>query len=200
MISLPWVSLFGVINKICNGIVLRANIKSYPVGIKINGRVYIKNKGVVRIGNNCVINSGKRYNIIGGDTRCNFIVEKNSELIIGSNVGISNSTFVCKNQITIEDNVLIGGGCKIYDWDFHSTSYAERMFFFNNGKSDESAKKSPVLIKKGAWIGGHCIILKGVTIGKNSIIGAGGVVSCDVPSNEIWIGNPARFVKKLLEG
>ena len=55
----------------------------------------------------------------------------------------------------------------------------------------------PVRIKSGAWIGGHSIILKGVTIGKNSVIGAGSIVTHDIPDNEVWAGNPAKYIKKF---
>lgn len=56
-------------------------------------------------------------------------------------------------------------------------------------------KTKPVLLKRGCFIGANSIILKGCTIGENSIVGAGSVVSKDIPDNEIWAGNPARFIK-----
>lgn len=96
--------------------------------------------------------------------------------------------------IQIEDNVLIGGDCKIYDSDFHSINYRDRMQIL-----DKHVNVKPVLIKEGAWIGAHSIILKGVTVGRRSIVGAGSVVTRDVPDDEIWAGSPARFIKKLNE-
>lgn len=111
---------------------------------------------------------------------------------IGNNVGITNSCFVSTKGITIEDNVLIGGNCKFYDTDFHSIKYKERVLL-----SDINKKSASIHIGEGAWIGGHCIILKGVTIGKRSVIGAGSVVTCDIPDCELWAGNPARFIRKL---
>ena len=62
---------------------------------------------------------------------------------------------------------------------------------------DTEVKTKPVLIKEGAFIGAHAIILKGVTIGKRSVIGAGAVVTKDVPDNQIWAGNPAGFLKNV---
>ena len=62
---------------------------------------------------------------------------------------------------------------------------------------DLNVKTAPILIKEGVFIGAHAIILKGVTIGRHSVIGAGAVVTKDVPDNEVWAGNPAKFVKKL---
>lgn len=64
---------------------------------------------------------------------------------------------------------------------------------------DVHIKSKPVVIKRGAWIGGGSIILKGVVIGEYSVIGAGSVVTRSVPAGEIWAGNPARFIRKLDE-
>ena len=64
-------------------------------------------------------------------------------------------------------------------------------------QNDTDIKSAPVLIKEGAFIGAHSIILKGVTIGKHSIIGAGSVVTKSIPDGEIWAGNPARFIRKI---
>lgn len=166
---------------------------------KLSGRLLIKNRGIILIGENVRINSGKKYNIIGGDVYTNLLVGLGACLRIGDNVGISNSTIVCHNAIDIEDDVLIGGGCKIYDTDFHSLKFDQRVkpFFRLNKQSDDGVKTSPIKISKGAWIGGHCIILKGVTIGEESIIGAGSVVTKSVPKHEVWAGNPARFIKSI---
>ena len=113
-------------------------------------------------------------------------------IVIGNNVGISNSCIRSAVSITIEDNVLIGGDCKIYDTDFHSVEYEDRM-----KHPDINKHSSPITIKEGAWIGGHSIILKGVTIGRRSVVGAGSIVSKDIPDDELWAGNPARFIRKL---
>ena len=112
--------------------------------------------------------------------------------MIGSNVGISNSTIVCYENIKIEDNVLVGADVKIYDTDFHSLNVDKR----GNGEKDIPVCK-PILIKRGAFIGAHSIILKGVSIGENSIVGAGSVVTKHIPNNEIWAGNPAKFIRKI---
>lgn len=168
---------------------------SFPL---IYGRIVFICKGTLTLGSNVSINSGKQFNPIGGDTCTRFIVEnKNAKLTIGNNVGISNSTIFCCNSIIIEDEVLIGGSCKIYDTDFHSVNASERIepFTFNN--HGLTIKTNPIIIKKRAWIGGHCIILKGVTIGTNSVVGAGSVVTKSIPDNEIWAGNPAKFLKKI---
>lgn len=128
----------------------------------------------------------------GGGTRLIIYVGRNGHIAIGNNVGISNSCFRIETELVIEDNVNIGGDCKIYDSDMHSVEYAYRMKY-----PDTHKKMAPIRIKEGAWIGAHCIILKGVTIGSRSVIGAGSVITKDVPDNEIWAGNPAKCIKRL---
>ena len=149
------------------------------------------NRNSITIGKNVQIRSGKAYNIIGGDTRLILRTIDAGQIRIGNGVGISNSAVVSANSITIEDDVFIGGSCAIYDTDFYSSEYDQRI---NQG--DKNIKSAPVIIKRGAFIGSKCIILKGVTIGLESIVGAGSVVTKDIPDGEIWAGNPARFIKK----
>ena len=85
------------------------------------------------------------------------------------------------------------GGTSIYTTDFHSLDPIIRA-------SDEDQKYrrcAPVVIRDNVFIGAKCIILKGVTIGENSIIGAGSVVTKNVPANQIWAGNPAKYIRNL---
>lgn len=156
------------------------------------GRIRIINigGGKITIGDNCRINSGKGHNPIGGDTVCRF-VSYGGRICIGDRVGISNSTIVSRNSVIIEDNVFIGGSCKIYDNDFHPISMEKRISFFDD------IPNKPVLIKRGAFIGAHSIVLKGVIVGEGAVVGAGSVVTGNIPDGEIWAGNPARFIKKL---
>jgi acetyltransferase-like isoleucine patch superfamily enzyme len=174
-----------------NGVEFKT-FKSYGVPF-----IKIALSGKLIIDENVTLISGKNFNVIGGDTRLNIVVGENAILQIGKNVGISNGTICCRKAIIIEENVLIGGSCKIYDTDFHSKDLINRLNPYINNKPDSDIKCRTVILKKGVWIGGHSIILKGVTIGQNSIIGAGSVVSRDIPENEIWAGNPIKFVAKL---
>ncbi len=158
----------------------------------INGRLYISNYGQIIIGENFVANSGKNANPIGGDTSMRFVTKANGVLSFGDNVHISNSTIVSWNKIEIGNNVFIGGGCKMWDTDFHSIDPIERIHC-----GDKSVKTAPIKINDYAFIGGSSIILKGVTIGKKSIVAAGSVVAKSIPDNELWGGNPARFIRKI---
>lgn len=159
---------------------------------RIFGMLTLQNKGSFTIGDNFRVNSGKYVNVIGGSTRTSFVVRRGARMQIGKEVSISNSAFYCAEEIVIEDYVMIGGGCRIWDCDFHPMDPDVRKRTPNDGFA-----KKPIRIKESAFIGGGSIILKGVTIGKNSIVGAGSVVSKSIPDNEIWAGNPARFIKKL---
>lgn len=85
---------------------------------------------------------------------------------------------------------MIGGGTCIYDTDFHPLSPEDRL-----ADKNENTVNSPVVIESNVFIGANSTILKGVTIGKNSIIGACSVVTKNIPPNEIWAGNPAKFIK-----
>lgn len=159
----------------------------------INGVIKIFNNGNIEIGNNFQANSGKNKNPIGGDTVLRLIAFKpGAQLIIGNNVGISNSTIVCWDKIEIGNNVIIGGSCKIWDTNFHSTDAVKRQI-----KPDNDVRTMAVYIKDNVFIGANAIINKGVTIGENSIIAAGSVVVKSIPANVIAGGNPCKVIKEI---
>ncbi len=161
--------------------------------VKINGKLFLAiQKNSLNIGDNCIFNSGVETNPLGGMSKCRFVTYGKGKIYIGNNVGISNSCINSHIMITIQDNVNIGGDCKIYDSDFHSIYFEDRISL-----PDKKYKSKEVIIKNGAWIGAHSIILKGVTIGERSVIGAGSVVTKNVPDDEIWAGNPAKFIRKI---
>ncbi len=162
--------------------------------LELNGfpTVQKSRKGEIRIGGNLKMNSGRRYNAIGGDTRTVFKTIGTGKILIGSDVGLSNSAFVSTQSITVEDHVMIGGSCRFWDTDFHPLSYEDRVASY-----EAPGMSAPITVREGAFIGAGSIILKGVTVGKHSVIGAGSVVAKDVPDGEIWAGNPAVFIRKL---
>jgi len=149
--------------------------------------------GTCIFGENLSMNNGAQGNPIGCFDRCTFFVDRGATLIIGNNVGMSQAALICHQSITIGNHVKIGGGVKIYDTDFHSLDPKLRA-----GNSDLQHKaKALVVVKDNAFIGAYSIVLKGVTIGENSIIGAGSVVTKSIPKNEIWGGNPAKFIRNI---
>tara|TARA_R110000787_G_scaffold6697_9_gene23285 strand:- start:3512 stop:4063 length:552 start_codon:yes stop_codon:yes gene_type:complete len=159
---------------------------------KVNGSLFLKGKGSIVVGDNVIINSSYIHNPIGGQTFTSLVVENKAKLHIGNNVGLSNCAIYCSQNVTINDFVFIGGDCRIYDTDFHSIYIENRKI-----KPEIGVNCAPVLIKYGAFIGAGSVILKGVVLGKNCVIAAGSIVSKNIPDNEIWGGNPAKFIKKI---
>lgn len=147
--------------------------------------------GSIIIGKNVNINSSLHADPIGGETKTILYVRKGGIIEIGDGCGISNTAIVSESHVRIGSLTNVGGGTKIYDTDFHSISSKVRL----NG--DYNIKTRPVIVGSRVFIGAHCIIMKGVSIGDGAVIGAGSVVTKDVPANEIWAGNPAKFCKKV---
>ncbi len=155
-------------------------------------KIEVTRRGKLIIGNDFCVNSGENFNVIGRQQKT--ILWVDGELRIGKNVGMSATAVICNHRILIGDNVKIGGNTVIYDTDFHNLNPEIRK----DKKNDkQSAIKLPVIIEDNVFIGAHSTILKGVTIGKNSIIGACSVVTKNIPKNEIWAGNPAKFIRKV---
>ncbi|RYE17793.1 MAG: acyltransferase [Sphingobacteriaceae bacterium] len=159
--------------------------------IYVKGNIYVENKGSINIGYNFQANSGIDYNTIGGDTILRLIsFTEKAQIIIGDNVGISNSTILAWDKIEIGNNVMIGGGVKIWDTNFHSLNPLIRT-----SGVDNDVKTAPIKIDDCAFIGAGSMILKGVHIGKNAIIAAGSVVVKSIPANAIAGGNPCKVIR-----
>lgn len=121
-----------------------------------------------KIGNNCNIN-------------CQVFIE--NDVVIGNNVTIKPGVQIW-DGITIEDNVFIGPNATFTnDLKPRSKQYPDKFL--------------RTVVKAGASIGANATILPGITIGENAMIGAGSVVLSDVPANTLWVGNPAKQIKKL---
>ena len=153
-------------------------------------KIHLSRKGVIEIGNN--VNFANRWEI-GFPSRCYIRVNGKGKLIIGDNTGLNSVSIFCDESVTIGNNVHIGGGTQMFDTNFHNMNYKERRLPLLNAK----CRTAPIIIDDDVFIGGRCIIGKGVHIGARSIIAAGSVVVKDVPADELWGGNPAKFVKKI---
>jgi acetyltransferase-like isoleucine patch superfamily enzyme len=162
-------------------------------GLRVRGplRLHCHRTGSISIGESCRIQSGFAGNPVGG-SRMAIWVGPAGRLRLGDRVGLSNSTIVCMNEVTIADEVFLGGDTKVYDTDFHSTSAAQRSQPGNPG-----VRTAPVTIHDRVFVGGHSILLKGTVVGKGAVLGAGSVVRSRIPEMELWAGNPARFVRSL---
>ena len=125
-----------------------------------------------------------------------FHVDYGCNIYFGNNCEVNmNCTFLDDNKIIIGDNVLIAPNVQIYT-AYHPTHYLDR---FTNSENETfnfcKTQTAPVIIGKNVWIGGGTIILPGVTIGDNTVIGAGSVVTKDIPADTIAYGNPCKVHK-----
>lgn len=174
---------------IVNIITLKLNNVQYGKNLKINGFLYVRNYGNITIGDNVIINSGSGHNPLNGGMCTKLVTQHNGNIFIGNGTGISNSSIISWDNIHIKNNVLIGAGSSIFDTDFHSMNYSER------GTLDETIKTGSIYIGSDTFIGTQALILKNVTIGDRSIIGAGSVVRRGVfSSDSLLIGNPVEII------
>ncbi len=140
------------------------------------------------------ISLGKRVLIVGGNgyrttlTSVNSSGGRQGSITIGDNVLVMNGVRISSaSEIIIEDDCMLANFCYLMDADWHDL----------HDRTDSPGKTKSIVLKKGAWIGDSAIICKGVTIGTNSVVGAGSVVRKDVPDNVVVAGNPAQIIKKL---
>ena len=170
-----------------------------------NTHVYIDKSAGVQISHHSLFNYPELHDI--KTNRGSFIIEKNANVNIGSltsrsgtfvfvgdnallnigeNVFINRNSFLwCANSITIGSNTLIAPDTIICDSDGHFI--------------DKRSKSAPIIIGNHVWIGARTIITKGVTIGDGSVIGAGSIVTHDVPPNCLVAGNPAKIIRENIE-
>lgn len=130
---------------------------------------------------------------IGDETKIGTFVEVQKNARIGRRCKISSHTFICEG-VTIEDCVFIGHGVT-----FINDSYPRAANSDGTLQIEKDWKVEYTLVKKGASIGSGSTILANVTIGENAIVGAGSVVTKDVPANTIVAGNPAKVLRSVAE-
>ena len=124
---------------------------------------------------------------VGANTKIGAFVEIQKKANVGKNCKISSHTFICEG-VAIEDNVFVG-----HSVTFINDSYPRATAAGGELQTESDWKVEPTRVKKGASIGSGSTILANVTIGENALVGAGSMVTRDVPDNAIVAGNPARF-------
>jgi acetyltransferase-like isoleucine patch superfamily enzyme len=128
---------------------------------------------------------------VGDDTKIGAFVEIQKNASVGKCCKISSHTFICEG-VVIEDNVFIGHGVT-----FINDSYPRAATQDGRLQTEADWKVEPTVIKKGASIGSGTTILSNTNIGENAIVGAGSVVTKDVPPNCIVAGNPAKILRSI---
>jgi len=128
---------------------------------------------------------------IGDNSKIGAFVEIQKNATIGKNCKISSHTFICEG-VTIEDEVFVG-----HNVAFINDSYPRATTADGGLQTEADWQVEPTRVKKGASIGSGCTILSRVTIGENALIGAGSVVTHDVPDNAIVAGNPATYLRNI---
>jgi UDP-2-acetamido-3-amino-2,3-dideoxy-glucuronate N-acetyltransferase len=128
---------------------------------------------------------------IGDDTKIGTFVEVQKNARIGKRCKISSHSFVCEG-VTIEDEVFLG-----HNVTFINDLYPRATKADGQLQTDADWDCRPTVVRRGASIGSSATLLCGVTIGENAVVGAGSVVTKDVPANTIVAGNPARVLRKV---
>ena len=164
------------------------------IGIKIqNGskfyglakfkRSYVS--GSITIGNNAIFRSDALSNLIGINRPCIIsVLSNNAKLVIGDNCGFSGTVIGCFSEVVIGNNVRCGANTLITDSDWHP-------------EDNRSSINRPIFIGNNVWLGVNVSVLKGVKIGENSVIGAGSIVTHDIPDNVIAGGVPCKVIRNL---
>lgn len=156
--------------------------------------LHIGKDSSVTIGHHFALNSGNNYNPLCHNIYCSIDVRDGATLSIGDWSGISGGTISVSESITIGNHVNIGANCIIMDGDIHNTDWRLRH---NDRQSlmPVPFMHRPIIIGDDVWLGVNSIVLKGVTIGARTIIGAGSVVTKDIPADCIAAGNPCKVIR-----
>ena len=196
-------AIFNILKRVRNRLSSYVNrLRLYLYGVEcghncvIHGKLYIKlfPSAKVCIGDDFYCSSGWCVNALCANNRGCIYATENARINIGNNVGMSSPVLWAHNAITIGDNVKIGANSILIDTDSHSLDYRMRRSPMTDG-----GKSAPIVVEDDVLIGANCIILKGVRIGARSVVGAGSVVTKDVPPDTIVAGNPAKVIKKIVD-
>ncbi|MDD4601001.1 MAG: acyltransferase [Negativicutes bacterium] len=188
------------------GLLLKFNLKKsnglffVGKGCKIINRHKISIGKTVMIGDNVEINALSKLGVSIGNNvsilkntiiECTGVIRNLGEgLTIGNNVGIAQNCFIqVRGKVIIGNNVIFGPSVSIFS---ENHNFSDNSKFIN----EQGEFRKGVIIEDGVWLASNVTVLDGVKIGKNSIIGAGSVVTKNIPAYSIAIGNPARVIKR----
>jgi acetyltransferase-like isoleucine patch superfamily enzyme len=152
--------------------------------------IYLHPQSKIMLGKSIKFRTARTSNLIGIKQRSMIsTILKSAEISIGDNCSFSAAVIASATSITIGNNVMMGANVLITDTDWHSMSANERQHGIPETK--------PIIISDNVFIGYSSTILKGVSIGNNSVIGANSVVTKNIPPNVIAAGNPCKVIKML---
>lgn len=175
---------------------LRAAGVEIAEGVQIQGRpiVSLARGSRVQIGERCVLCSDSQINALGVNHPVVLrTLSPGAEIVIGADTGMSGGSICAAGSIRIGAGCLIGANVTLADTDFHALNPANRRY----NRSPDDIGVAPIVIGDNVFIGADTFVLKGVRVGKNSVIGAGSVVTRDVPENAVAAGNPARVIRSI---
>jgi maltose O-acetyltransferase len=144
---------------------------------RLIGRAFVLNLGRITI--------GERLLMLGGSVRCELVTYPDAAIEIGDRVFLNSGVSISAHHL-----VKIGNGCQIgnhslfMDNDYHQV-----------GNLHETGDSKPIILEDDVWLGARVIVLKGVTIGQGAVIGAGSIVTRDIPARSVAVGSPARVIK-----
>ena len=147
----------------------------------------------ILIGEECTFRSAFTSNLVGLNHGCAISTHsENAKIEIDNRCGLSGAIVAANESIRLGEHVLCGANTLITDFDWHAIDPDDRLA----GKNVLSA---PIVIDDNVWLGLNCLVLKGVHIGKNTVVGANSVVTKSLPADVIAAGNPARVIRSLHE-
>lgn len=181
--------------------------KPVPEGVFWGDGFYLETAGVFRHFKSRVPEALRFGNYVSCYSGCSFSLGEKATCTVGDYTLLNGALVMAEERIEIGSYCLISWNVGIADSDFHPIDSAQRRLdalalspYLKDRPERPKIGTAPVIIKDNVWIGMGAVILKGVTIGENSVVAAGAIVTKNVPPNVIVAGNPAKVVKVLGEG
>lgn len=173
-------------------IMLRAAGVEYAEGLTLYGMPIVSRapNSTIRLGKRAVLCSSSRYTALGVNHPVVLrTLSPGAEIVVGDDVGISGGSICSASRVQIGANSMLGADVTVTDTDFHRLDSNNRRY-----RGHEGVTTAPVTIGENVFVGTGVVILKGVDIGNNAVIGARSVVTSDIPDDVIAAGNPCRVI------